>query len=223
MSKAGWTKQDMNFGWISTIAIKRRENSVSIRRHIAGIVLACTKIKSPMVFPLESLLLLDHNLPSIKRSPMGTTCGPRLNQMLSMLNPMQQEAFIKSHQTVSPALVLQGPPGTGKTFALAVLVLSYLLVRHLRCLICTPSNNAGNAITEGVMTIWAKENTRLGLGQLRIVRWLTLTAEHCIIKTGRAVGIPESMASISMGSHIRAHALSLAEKYGDDKWLRLCQ
>lgn len=221
--KAEWTKQDMNFGRISTIAIKRKENLVSIRRHLAGVVLACTKIKSPMRFPLESLLLLDHNLPSIKRSPMGSTCRARLDQMLSMLNATQQEAFNQSHQTQSPALVVQGPPGTGKTYGLAVLALSYSLVRHQKCLICTPSNNAGNAIAERVMTVWAKENTRLGLGHLRIVRWLTPTAEHCVMTTGRAVGVPESMASISMASHIRAHAMSLAERHHGDEWLRLCQ
>jgi hypothetical protein len=48
-----WTEQDMNFGQISTIAIRRKENLVSLKRHMAGVVQACIKLKSPMTFPLE--------------------------------------------------------------------------------------------------------------------------------------------------------------------------
>jgi hypothetical protein len=83
-----------------------------------------------MAFPLKPLLLLDWNLPSMKCSPMGSTCRVCLDPILSMLNPTQQEAFIKSHKTESPALVVQGSPGTGKTYTLTVLALSYLLVCH---------------------------------------------------------------------------------------------
>ena len=220
---AQWTEQDMNYGQISTIAIRRKENLVSLKRHMASVVQACTKLKSPMPFPLEQLLLLKGDLPRVKRTPWdsrGKTC---LGPMLSLLNPTQQNAFKRSHDTGRPALVVQGPPGTGKTYALAVISLSYSLVRKMKCLICTPSNNAGNAFTDKIMDVWTKENTRLGLGHLKIVRWLTPTAEHCIMTTGRAVGIPESMASISMASHIRAYAQSLADTHDGDEWLRLCR
>jgi regulator of nonsense transcripts 1 len=159
----------------------------------------------------------------VKRTPCDSEGKTRLGPMLSLLNPTQQNAFIRSHDTRRPALVVQGPSGTGKTYALAVISLSYSLVRKMKCLICTPSNNAGNATTDKIMDVWTKENTRLGLGCLKIVRWLTPTAEHCIMTTGRAVGIPESMASISVASHIRAYAQSLADTHGGDEWLRLCR
>ena len=147
----------MNFGQISTIAITRKENSVSIRRHLAGVVLACSKLKETLVFPLEPLLLLNQDLPRINRASPTSACMKQLVPMLSILNPTQQEAFKRSHETRRPALVIQGPPGTGKTYALAVLALSYSLVRKKPCLICTPSNMAGNAITEKIQTVSTKE------------------------------------------------------------------
>ena len=224
MKNSQWTEKDMNFGRISTIAIKRKDNLVSIRRHRAGVVLACTKVKTPLAFPLESLLHLNRELPRIPRDILTASRQSRLIKMLKLLNPTQQEAFERSHRTGKPALVIQGPPGTGKTHLLAILALSYSLVREMKCLICTPSNVGGNAITEEVMAISAKEKTSFPwLEDLRIVRWLTPTAEHCILTTGRAAGITESMARMSMASHIRAYAQSLADKYYDDEWLRLCK
>jgi hypothetical protein len=41
--------------------------------------------------------------------------------------------------------------------------------------------------------------------------------------TGRAMGVPESMARISIAAHIRAYAQSLADKHYSDEWLRLCR
>lgn len=224
IKKAEWTEKDMNFGRISTIAIKRKENLVSIRRHLAGVVLACTKLKAPLAFPLQHLLLLNQELPRIDRSGLTTSCQSRLQEMLPLLNRTQQEAFIRSHETRRPALVIQGPPGTGKTYALAVLALSYSLVRNKKCLICTPSNMAGNAIAEKIMAITTKEKMHFPwLEDLRIARWLTPTTEHCIMARGRAAGISETMANISMASHIRAYAQSLADKHGGYEWLRLSE
>ena len=82
---------------------------------------------------------------------------------------------------------------------------------------------AGNAITEKIQTVSTKEKMRFPWFEgLRIVRWLTPTAEHCVMATGRAMGVPESMARISMAAHIRAYAQSLADKHYSDEWLRLC-
>jgi hypothetical protein len=97
--KVRWTEQDMNFGQISTIAITRKENSVSIRRHLAGVALACSKLKETLVFPLEPLLLLNQDLPRINRASPISACLKQLVPMLSILNPSQQEAFKRSHET----------------------------------------------------------------------------------------------------------------------------
>jgi hypothetical protein len=41
--------------------------------------------------------------------------------------------------------------------------------------------------------------------------------------TGCTAKISESMASISMTSHIRGYVQSLADEHCDDEWLRLCE
>jgi hypothetical protein len=82
---------------------------------------------------------------------------------------------------------------------------------------------AGNAITEKIQTVSTKEKTRFPWFEgLRIVCWLTPTAEYCIMATGCAIRVPESMARISMAAYIRAYTQSLADKYYGDEWLRLC-
>jgi hypothetical protein len=139
--------------------------------------------------------------------------------------------------------LIQGPPGTGKSLTLAVIAHS-LAMRRLKCVICTPSNNANNEIAEKTSEISGDPHKSSDDPHKRpyrrpnIIRWLTPANNQAIMNNGRAPGIPETMVEMSMARRMqvrvrqsinsksegldkRAAEKTAAEKRAAREWLDL--
>lgn len=226
----GWSDKDLNFGRLSTIRLERANVYLSSRRHLEAVELCYNTPRTPGSFPLHSLLLLNQPLPSLERPEIPGPVIEQLNHIHSLLNPTQQQAFRTSHDTRSPIVLIQGPPGTGKTLTLAMITIAYAVARRQKCLIATPSNNAGNEFAEKILGMWRRgtdPEKRPVSRPPNLLRWLTPATDQSIMNNARVTGIPEAMVEISMARTIQERALwavrhgTELEKTVGGEWLDL--